>query len=330
MRGLALIAVALVLGTVAAEADLNADVSSIRGFNLGNALEAPNEGEWGVTLQSSYFNEIAKAGFNTVRLPVRWNAHAAKQAPYTIDPKFLARVDWAVSEAKKNRLRVIIDFHNDDDAMKVGNPAQDQFVGIWSELAAHYAAEPVDQVWFELMNEPNGMKAEDWNSLAAKALEAARKGNETRPVVVGPVDWNSIRKLKDLVLPKNDAALVVTVHYYDPMTFTHQGAEWVEGSSAWMGNRWMGTDAERATVDKAMTTVADWGKAQNRPMYLGEFGAYSKGKMEDRARWTDCVARTAEKHGIGWTYWEFCSGFGAYDPEKNQWREALEAALLGK
>ena len=35
-----------------------------RGINLGNALEAPTEGSWGVTLQASYFEVIKAAGFD--------------------------------------------------------------------------------------------------------------------------------------------------------------------------------------------------------------------------------------------------------------------------
>ncbi|HKD37098.1 MAG TPA: hypothetical protein VKB78_09865, partial [Pirellulales bacterium] len=56
-----------------------------RGINLGNALEAPHEGDWGVTLKESYFEAIASAGFDSVRIPVRWSAHAAESQPYTID-----------------------------------------------------------------------------------------------------------------------------------------------------------------------------------------------------------------------------------------------------
>ena len=45
-----------------------------RGVNLGNALEAPVEGEWGVTLREEYFRLIREAGFDAVRIPIRWSA----------------------------------------------------------------------------------------------------------------------------------------------------------------------------------------------------------------------------------------------------------------
>src|SRR5438094_6814552 len=71
-----------------------------RGINLGNALEAPKEGAWGVTLRAEYFKTIKDAGFASVRLPVKWSAHAQADSPYTIDPKFAARVDWAIDQAQ--------------------------------------------------------------------------------------------------------------------------------------------------------------------------------------------------------------------------------------
>jgi aryl-phospho-beta-D-glucosidase BglC (GH1 family) len=40
-----------------------------RTVNISNALEAPNEGEWGVTIKDEYFQIIHDAGFTAVRRP---------------------------------------------------------------------------------------------------------------------------------------------------------------------------------------------------------------------------------------------------------------------
>ena len=47
-----------------------------RGINFGNMLEAPNEGDWGLRVQEKYFDLVKEAGFDFVRLQVRWNSHA--------------------------------------------------------------------------------------------------------------------------------------------------------------------------------------------------------------------------------------------------------------
>ena len=61
---------------------------------------------------------------------------------------------------------------------------------------------------------------------------------------------------------------------------------------------------------------------------MGEFGAYSKADMVSRASWTEFVARTADEYGFSWGYWEFCAGFGIYNPNEETWNESLVQALL--
>ena len=80
--------------------DINRELG--RGVNLGNALEGPTEGAWGVVLEEEFFDLIADQGFDSVRIPIRWSAHAEVAAPYTIDPKFFERIDWAVENALRS------------------------------------------------------------------------------------------------------------------------------------------------------------------------------------------------------------------------------------
>src|SRR5258706_6142759 len=63
------------------------------GINFGNMLEAPREGDWGSRVQDDYPALVWQAGFRHVRLPVRWSAHAGRDAQARIDPVFMARVD---------------------------------------------------------------------------------------------------------------------------------------------------------------------------------------------------------------------------------------------
>ncbi len=307
-----------------------------RGINLGNFLEAPTEGAWsgGRTLQESDFTTIKQAGFTFVRVPICWSAHmgfalSGSDVGSGLDANFLARVDWVVAQAEKNGLTAILDYHNDDALMKNPDANGNRFVGTWRIIAEHFKHAP-RSILFELLNEPNdNLDAPKWNALLARALTAVRESNPTRTVIVGPVHWNGIDELKDLVLPDADKHLLVTVHYYDPMPFTHQGAAWIwHNDTQYVGTQWLGTDAEKKAVSDAFATAAAWGREHHRPMYLGEFGTFSKGDIDSRARWTDCVARTAEANGMSWSYWEYCSGFGAYDPFAQQWRAPLLKALL--
>ncbi len=209
------------------------------GVNFGNALEAPNEGDWGVTLREEYARLIADAGFQTVRLPVKWSAHADEAAPYAIHTDFLARVDTVVGWLLSRNLNVILDFHHYDELVEDPGGHAARFVAIWRQLAEHYREAP-PTLLFELLNEPNGALTDAvWNALYPAALAAVRETNPDRKVVIGPTAWNGIGALPGLTWP-DDENLVVTVHYYDPFAFTHQGAEWVQPAPP-LGTVWTGT-----------------------------------------------------------------------------------------
>ena len=299
-----------------------------RGVNMGNALDAPSEGEWGVTVREEYFDLIKQAGFNSVRMPIRWNAHAAESAPYTIEPAFFARIDQIVDWALKRDLLIILDFHHYLELMADPQGHQERYLALWGQIAEHYKDYP-PTVLFELLNEPNDhFDAATWNALSSKALGVVRVSNPERNVIIGGVSWNAYDQLQYLELPENDRHLIATFHYYNPFEFTHQGAEWAAGMDQYLGTTWDASEAEKAAITAHFEQVMAWGKAHNRPLFLGEFGAYSKADMDSRARWTAFVAREAEKDGFAWAYWEFCSGFGVYDPVANAWREPLLKALV--
>ena len=299
-----------------------------RGINLGNALEAPKEGEWGVTLKAEYFKTIKEAGFHTVRLPVRWSAHAQAEAPYSIDAKFAERVDWAIERALENKLNIIVNVHHYGEMDADPDKHLPRLLGLWEQIAARYKDRPAG-IYFELLNEPHDKLTEaKWNAAFPQILAVVRKTNPTRPVLVGPGQWNSVRALDKLALPKEDRNLILTIHCYDPFEFTHQGAPWVKGADKWKGRKWTGSDAEQAALRTTLDKAAAWAKAQDRPVFLGEFGAYQEADLESRARWTRFMIQEAERRGFSWAYWEFCSGFGAYDPKAEAWREALKSALL--
>jgi endoglucanase len=299
-----------------------------RGINLGNALDAPSEGEWGLTLEAGFFDRIKEAGFQSVRIPIRWATHTGPAPEFKVDAAFFDRVDWAIDQALSRGLAVVINSHHDNDLYKEPDNHQGRLEVTWRQIAARYKGRP-DRLVFELLNEPNGgLTDERWQAMFPKLLAIVRESNPTRVVMVGPGHWNNVDNLKSLVLPEGDRRLIATFHYYSPFHFTHQGAEWVEGSGAWKGETWTGTPGQVEALRKDFEKAAKWGASNHRPLYLGEFGAFSAAPMDSRATWTSAVAREAERLGFSWAYWEFASGFGAYDKDSGQWRGPLKDALV--
>jgi len=277
-----------------------------------------------------HFKLIHDAGFQTVRL----NLHALQRLDggngYKLGDAWLSTLDWAVNSALANNLMVILDLHNYNDV--AGDPAafKPRILAFWKQIAERFKDAP-KSVLFEILNEPNGkLTPQLWAEFRSEVLAIIRAGNPTRTVVIGPPFWNGIGGLDYLVLPEEDRNIIVTVHYYEPMRFTHQGASWTPEWANLSGVIW-GTEAEKKRVEDDLGRAQKWSLAHRRPILLGEFGAYDKAPMESRARYTACVARTAESLGWAWTYWQFDSDFIVYDIDTDQWIEPiLEALIPGK
>jgi endoglucanase len=285
-----------------------------RGVNLGDALDAPQEGDWGFVLKEEYFKRIG---------------HAEVAAPYRIEPKFFDRVDWAVHQALDHHLVPILNMHHYLDLMDKPDEHRERFLALWEQIAEHYK-DYSPLLALELLNEPQGnLTSEKWNRLLADGIAVVRRTNPTREIVVGPAGWNAIAELSSLELPKDDRHLVVTVHYYSPFHFTHQGADWAgPESQAWLGTKWTGTKSEQQAIGRDFDTAISWAIQHRRPIYLGEFGAYSKADLPSRARWTEFVAKTALERKMGFAYWEFGSNFALFDTQADEWIKPLRDAVL--
>jgi endoglucanase len=296
------------------------------GINFGGALDGDRwrGGGW---LREEHFDVVREAGLDMVRLPVKWSAHQQRRAPYSIAEELFDRVDWAVHAASRRGLDVVLDVHHFDELCADPDRHTDRFLALWTQIGHRYATVG-GELWFELLNEPHDpMSAERWNELLARALSVVRSSRADRGVIVGPVRWNTVDALPTLRLPDDDH-LTVTVHYYSPFRFTHQGASWLGGAHDWLGTSW-GTDADRARVRADLERASAWARAHGRPLFLGEFGAICGARMPARADWIATVRSEAERLDISWAYWDFATEFGAFDVTHDAWRPALRQALLG-
>ncbi len=299
-----------------------------RGVNLGNTFEAPRDGNWGVALEAADLERIADMGFHNVRIPIRWNDWAATSAPYTIETQFMDTIRSVVDHVLKNKMLPIVNIHHYDDFND--NPDgshRTRFLAIWKQIAAEFQDYP-DSLIFEFLNEPHQtMDAAHWNAIFKQVLDTVRLTNPTRICMVGPPDWNNVNSVDKLVWTA-DTNMILTVHYYNPFQFTHQGASWVgDQSQNWLGTTWDSTSAQRQAVINDFEKVRNFSETNNVPVHVGEFGAYSAADKDSRARWTAYCARTFESFGFSWSYWEYQAGFGVWDPVSQIWRNYLLNAL---
>jgi len=298
-----------------------------RGINLGNALEAPREGEWGFIIEDYFFEKIKEVGFQTVRIPIKWSAHIEDQSPYEIEESFFQRIDHVINKALENDLNTIINIHHFDEMTENPVENEEKLYQIWRQIAERYSSFS-SLLIFELFNEPHdALTSNLWNQFAQNLVNIIRETNPERKIIIGPVSWNSFDALDTLLLP-NDPHLIVTFHYYLPFPFTHQGAEWVWGSELWLGTIWEGTAEEKLNITNDLDKAVEWASGRNVSLFMGEFGAYYKADYNSRIEWTRFLAREAEKRDISWAYWEFGAGFGIYSIENDEWDSGLLNSLI--
>jgi aryl-phospho-beta-D-glucosidase BglC (GH1 family) len=300
-----------------------------RGINMGNSFEAPTETAWGNPWKPEYFKIMAEQGFTHVRVPVRWETpeRSLEVPPYTITPAFLNRIKEVVEAARKNKLHIILNMHNHDQLLATPDDQKNRFLSQWNQIATFFKSYS-DSLLFEVLNEPHGnITTDKWNVFFNDALTEIRKTNPTRWVLMGTAEYGGLTAVNKLQLPADDH-IVLSIHYYNPFHFTHQGADWVGPESAtWLGTQWRDTQDERTTVMNEFKEVLQFSIDHNIPLHVGEFGSYSTADLESRGKWTTYLARWLEEKKLSWAYWEFSAGFGIYNPTTGVLSKTLVDAL---
>ena len=297
-----------------------------RGINIGNTFEAMPS--WAAPFDKADLKRIADLGFTHVRLPIRWEMddRSSASAPYTIRPEFMKTIQSVVDEALKNKLHIIINMHHHDALIADPAGQKARFLSQWEQISGYFKNYP-DSLLFEILNEPNGpFTTEIWNQYSKEALQIIRATNPQRCVLLGVAEWGGVGGLKALDIPA-DNHLILTIHYYNPFHFTHQGANWAEGSDAWLGTKWQDTEWERQAVENDFKFAKQLSEEKNIPVHVGEFGSFSRADMESRVKWTRFLARWFEQQGFSWAHWEWNSGFGIYDPATKTYKTELVNAL---
>ena len=295
-----------------------------RCVNMGNALDAPNEGDWGHTIEASSFKAIADAGFDTVRIPVRWSAHTKGAPDYKIDEAFFSRVTDVINQALANNLQIVLNIHHFEELNEAPAENAAKFVALWEQIATRYKDLP-DSVYFELINEPNkNFKGDLMRKIVAQGFKKIRETNPTRILILAGEDWSGINSFP--TIPSiEDPNQVYTFHYYDPFKFTHQKTSWTDlknsGTVGWGGS------ADKAELNAAAKYAAKVQRETGIPVFLGEIGAYEEAPYEDVIAYTRESRKAFENAGISWCVWNFTATFPLYDTDKKKWDDNKLAAL---
>lgn len=295
-------------------------------INLGNALEAPNEGDWGYRIRAKDFRIIKNAGFDSVRIPVRWSTHTAYRPPYKIDPAFMNRVAQVVDQALSADLQVVLDVHLYEPLMEHTERERPRFVAIWAQIAKRFQNAP-SALSFEILNEPTlAISSGQLNSLYKQIFPVIRRTNPNRRLIIGGNSWNSVEGLSKVNFP-DDVNLVATFHDYGPHEFTHQGASWIDPPMP-VGRKWGGA-ADKAELADVLAKAHRFKMGKTMPIFVGEFGVIKTVSQAERNEWLRIRRKAHEKAGHAWCVWDYSGMFAIYDVSKERWKPGVLEALLG-
>jgi endoglucanase len=311
-----------------------------RGVNISHWL---SQNEASQPYGAPWFGEgdvdwIARQGFDHIRLPVDFRLCLA--ADGSLDEAKLRPISDTIGWARARGLGVVLDAHflpgadfnsvGGDKRAYTDEAIQEKAAQCWRQMARHFSGEG-PYLRFEILNEPVATENKQLNPFMHRMLAVIRESNPTRTVYVTSNRWSSFHTVGDVVLP-DDPNIALTIHFYEPMVFTHQRAPWAGFKNTLPAVTFPGTvpdvtgytlpgshlnlhagdEITVAQIDAAFAGVSTW-LAANAPkieVYLGEFGVYEAADATSKRRWISTVRSNAERRGWGWAVWDYNDSFG--------------------
>lgn len=318
------------------------------GWNLGNQLESvtdnvPEETNWGnPVITEKLIQSVKAAGFKSIRIPVSYFAKIDDDKDYTIDSKWLDRVQEVVDYCIKNDLYAVINIHGDgyntiDGGWLLCNgknqtEIKKKYKKVWKQIAERFKNYD-EHLLFESMNEefdgsysePNKEYYQNINDYNQIFVDTVRKtgDNNTKRWLIIP-GWNTnidytagdygfklpTDQYRDKSIDKEEQRIMISVHYYSPWGFC--------GGENCVITQW-GNEADdpsktSTTCDETYmknqlnlmkTTFADKGY----PVFIGEYGSIDKTSYDSeneyyRAYFARKLCQLSRKNGCIPMYWD--------------------------
>ncbi|MGA2353846.1 MAG: glycoside hydrolase family 5 protein [Terriglobales bacterium] len=299
---------------------------------------------------------IKSMGFDHVRLGVNPEPMFNSGEPNKIPAEYLGYLDAAVKTILDHGLAVVIDLHPESDfkaRLTKDDDFVERFADFWRALAQHYSTWDADRVFLEIMNEPEFSDRYRWLGVQMKVAAAIREGAPGLTIIAAGARWSSDDELV-FQEPLHDPNVIYNFHFYEPHIFTHQGATWGAYYWHWLRGlkypsspesaeivaplvpdevdrlqviRYGREHWDAARIESEMKQAAEWARRRGVPLVCNEFGVYrAYSDPQDRDTWIRDVRTALERHGIGWTMWDYSGSFGVVT--KNDGKTVADEGVL--
>jgi len=315
----------------------------LRGLNLGgwlsqiDAIQEKDPGNFpGIDkhietfISDADFSNVSSWGFDHVRVPIDSYLFFTEDDEAPIENR-LVSIDRAVALSKRHNLKIIIDLHEcpghdfadgasasiqklfstDDTSVKKAER-------IWACLAERYCSE--EHVLFESLNEPVAPTAAVWNTVRDRLCRAIRRHAPKSTIISGSNMWNRPSAFSELT-PFDDDNIMYSVHFYEPLLFTHQFAPWIpepemkvvrdypaDYGSGLMRHYGLVLSMgvwDRGRMVEEFAPVSEFMEKYGARVICNEFGVYAPVELKAQLRWYEDLLSVLKEMGIGFSYWNY-------------------------
>lgn len=335
-----------------------------KGVNFTNWLEEADgkftgEFEFG----ESDVKLLGENGFKALRLPIDLDLYVDNRAEFLNDStgtvslkmndSLFMVLDSFVNWTERYGMSFTIDYHEYDNSYNTTSATDAQYLSmmanVWKAVAEHYASNPREDIFFELLNEPdmtNGkVSADNWTTAAQGMIDSIRKVDKVHTIIFGDAQWYSMKLLAKR-MPFADDNIIYAIHTYEPFIFSHQGASW--SYTATIKNLPFPYDKETwslyssdygvnaSTPSNAKSAVKSYYKTGSKgyilnqvlpakkwavehqvPIIINEFGAYRlKSDAQSVLNYLTAMREISDTLQIPLTHWGYTGGFSVVEDGK--------------
>ncbi|MBL7977414.1 MAG: cellulase family glycosylhydrolase [Bacteroidetes Order II. Incertae sedis bacterium] len=285
------------------------------------------------------FQTLSALGFQHVRFPVDPTLLLDEEQPERLVASNWHEVRRALEMMMEQGLAVTLEMHGNTafkKRLETEAAFRAVFTRFWHALAGKVSDTNPEFLFLEPLNEPVMNSSREWQVLQNQLLVAIRSGAPKHTLVAVGDMFSSLDQL-NLLQPVEDPNVVYAFHFYEPGTFTHQGATWAVAAwpylreipypydankmnqllpqlpaiaqplaRAYAAEKW-----DRSRVQARLAKPFLWGQRFRVPVICAEFGVYRLvAPPQDRLNWIRDVRTILERYQIPWTMWDYSEGFG--------------------
>ena len=346
-----------------------------KGVNFTNWLENADGKFKSFELGEKDVQILAENGFKSLRLPIDLDLYATNRDAFIAgtdtellfdDDTLFMVLDSFVEWTGKYNMSLVIDYHEYDNSYNLTSAKDANYIKMmaetWKHVAAHYAENTREDLFFELLNEPdmsNGkVTASQWTTAAQAMIDAIRTVDTKHTILFGDAQWYSITLLAKRT-PFTDDNIIYVIHTYEPFTFTHQGGSWTDYATIknipfpYDPAKWSTVSGDfgvtastkayvktniknyyktgsKEAIMAEILKAKKWAAANNVPVIINEFGALNlRSTAESRINYLTAMREICDTLQIPWTHWGYTGNFSVI--ENGQLIEGLDKALgVGK